>query len=74
MHLELYWLTTPLQWKENFIELLTDFIAVAPRRLFPLFLRTYGLRTIPYEKIYIQCKDCYNLFMHKGQGQFIIYR
>ena len=38
-------------------------------RLFPLLLETYRLHTIHHEKLYIQCKYCNNLFMHKGQDQ-----
>ena len=34
-YLELFWLTTRLPWKVQLNELLTDLIAIVPRRLFP---------------------------------------
>ena len=40
--------------KYNILELLTDIIAIAPRRLFPQLLGIYRLHTIHHEKIYIQ--------------------
>ena len=55
--------------KYNILELSTDIIAITPRRLFPLLLGTYRLHTIHHEKIHIQCYNCNNLFMHKGQDQ-----
>ena len=55
--------------KYNILELLTDIIAIEPRRLFLLLLGTYRLHTIHHEKIHIQCYNCNNLFMHKGQDQ-----
>ena len=55
--------------KYNFLGSSTDIIAIAPRRLFPLLLGTYRLHTIHHEIIFIQCYNCNNLLMHKGQDQ-----
>ena len=45
-----------------------DNITIAPRRLFVRLIQTYP-HMIHHEKLYIQCYNCNNLFMHKGQVQ-----
>ena len=54
----------------NFIEILTDYIAIAPTEgVFSVIDRNIPITHNPSRKIHIQYKYCNNLFMHKGQDQ-----